>query len=117
MRRSFWFRCGIGSLSFSDFDSVDSNVDFCFNSDEGGGAGKNTWDEACAFVVFLPDSAVVRPAVHIKDNICDMGDSGHPAWDVCCTGREFDTYGYVGCGDGNIYLVGLYLLGRPGMRS
>ena len=24
-----------GSLSFSDFDSVDSNVDFCFDSDEG----------------------------------------------------------------------------------
>ena len=39
-----------GSLSFSDFDSVDSNVDFGFNSDEGSVAELewNTWDEACA---------------------------------------------------------------------
>ena len=50
-----------GSWSFSDFDSVDSNVDFCFNSDEGSVAELewNTWDEACALelqhasVVFL----------------------------------------------------------------
>ena len=88
-----------GSLSFSDFDSVNSNVDFCFNLDEGSVAELewNTWDETCALefkhasVVLPPDSAVVRPAVNIKDNICDMEDSGHPAWDVCCTGRAFDT--------------------------
>ena len=95
-----------GGLSFSDFDSVDSNVDFCFNSDEGSVAELewNTWDEACAvrvstcvcsFLIFPPDSAVVRPAVNIKDNICYMADSGHPAWDVCCTGRAFDTHGML----------------------
>ena len=55
--------------------------------------------------------------MNIKDNICDMGDSGHPAWDVCCTGRAFDTHGYVGCVDGNIYMARLCLLGRPGMES
>ena len=72
-----------GSLSFSDFDSVDSNVHFCFNSDEGSVAELEwtTWDEACALefqhasVVCPPDSAVVRPAVNIKDDICDMGYS------------------------------------------
>ena len=55
-----------GSLSFSDFDSVDLNVDFCFNSDEGSVAELewNIWDEACvlefqhASVVFPPDSVV-----------------------------------------------------------
>ena len=67
-----------------------------------------------ASVVFPPDSAVVRPAVN---NICDMGDSGHPAWDACCTGRAFDTHGHVGCFDGNIYMARLCLLGRPGMES
>ena len=38
-----------GSLFFSDFDSVDLNVDFCFDSDEGSVAELewNTWDEAC----------------------------------------------------------------------
>ena len=58
---------------------------------------------------FLPDSAAVRPAVNIRDKICDMGDVGHPAWDVCCTGRAFDTHGYVGCFDGNIYMARLCL--------
>ena len=85
-------------MSFSDFDSVDSNVDFGFNSDEGSVAELewNTWDEVCSLefqhvsVVFPPDSAVVHPAVNIKDNICDMGDRGHPAWDVCCTGGAFN---------------------------
>ena len=84
----------------------------------------NTWDEACelefqnASVIFPPDSvAVVRPAVNIKDNIYDMGDSGHPAWDVCCTGRAFDTHGYVGCVDGNFCMARLCLLRRPGMES
>ena len=114
-----------GSLSFSDFDSVDSKVDFCFDSDEGSVAELkwNTWDEACALefqhasVVFLPDSTVVRPAVNIKDDICDMGDSGHPAWDVGCTGRAFDTQGYVGCVDDNIYMARLCLLGQSGMEN
>ena len=101
------------SLSFSDFDSVDSNVDFCFNPDEGSVAELewNTWDEECA-LAFQHASVVF-----IKDDICDMGDSGHPAWDVVCTGRAFDTQGYVGCVDGNIYMARLCLLGRPGMES
>ena len=114
-----------GSLSFSDFDSVDSDVDFCFNSDEGSVAELewNTWDEACALefqhasAVFQPDSATVRPAVNIRDKICDMGDGCHPAWDICCTGRAFDTHGYVGCVDGNMYMASLCLLRRPGMES
>ena len=55
--------------------------------------------------------------MNIKDNICDMGDSVHPAWDVCCTGCAFDTHGYVGCVDGNIHMARLCLLGRPGMES
>ena len=77
-----------------DSDSEDSNVDFCFNSDEGSVAELewNTWDEACALEfqnasgIFPPDSAVVRQDVNIKDNIYNMDDGGHPAWDVCCTG-------------------------------
>ena len=40
-----------------------------------------------------------------------------PAWDVCCTGCEFDTHGYVECVEGNIYMARLCLLGRPGMES
>ena len=39
-----------------------------------------------ASVVFPSESIVVHPAVNIKDDICDTGDSGHPAWDVGCTG-------------------------------
>ena len=114
-----------GSLSFSDFDSVDSDVDLCFNLDEGSVAELewNTWDEACALefqhasVVFPQDSTVVHLAVNIKDDICDMGDSGHPAWDVGCTGCVFDTQGHVGCVDDNIYMARLCLLGRPGMEN
>ena len=34
-----------------------------------------------------------------------------------CTGRAFDTQGYVGCVDNNIYMARLCLLGRPGMES
>ena len=68
-------------------------------------------------VVFPPDSTVVRPAVNIKDDICDMGDSGHPAWDVGCTGRAFDTQGYVGFVDDNIYMAILCLLGQPAMEN
>ena len=55
--------------------------------------------------------------MNIKDDICDMGDSGHPAWDVGCTGRAFDTQEYVRCVDDNIYMARLCLLGRPGMES
>ena len=106
-----------GSLSFSDFDSVDA--DECSVAE----LEWNTWDEACALefqhasVVFPPDSAAVRPVVNIRDKIFDMGYGGHPAWEVCCTGRAFDTYGYVGCVDGNIYMARLCLLRRPGMES
>ena len=52
----------------------------------------NTWHEACALNfqnasgIFPPDSVVVRHAVNIKDNIYKRENSGHPAWDVCCTG-------------------------------
>ena len=114
-----------GSLSFSDFDSLDSDVDFGFNSDEGSVAelAWNTWEEACALefqhasVVFPPDSAAFCPAVKIRVKICDTGDGGHPAWDVCCTGHAFDTHGYVGCVDENIYMARLCLLRRPGMES
>ena len=72
--------------SVVDFDSEDSDVDFCFNSDEGSMAELewNTCDEACvlefqnASGILSPDSAVVRPAVNIKVNIYDMEDGGHP---------------------------------------
>ena len=81
--------------SVVDFDSEDSDADFCFNSDEGCVAELewNTWDEACALNfqnasgIFAPDSVVVRQDVDIKDNIYNMENSGHPEWDVCCTGR------------------------------
>ena len=70
-------------------------------------------DEACALEfqnasgIFHPDSAVVRLAVNIKDNIYDMEDGGHPAWDICCTGLAIDTHGYVGYVDGDIYMARL----------
>ena len=95
---------------------------FVFNSDEGSVAELewNTWDEACALEfqnvsgIFPPDSAVVRPAVNIKDNIYDMADGGHPARDVGCSGLAIDTHGYV---DGDIYMARLSLLGRSGMDN
>ena len=51
--------------SVVDFDSEDSDVDFCFNSDEGSVAELewNTWDEACALDfqnasgIFPPDGS------------------------------------------------------------
>ena len=108
--------------SISDFDSEDSDGDFCFNSDEGSVAELewNTWDEACALEfqnvsgIFPPDSAVVCPAVNIKDIVHSMEDGEHPAWDVCCTGLTINTHGYV---DGDIYLARLCLLGRPGVYN
>ena len=75
----------------------------------------NTWDEACALDFqnasgnLSSDSAVVRQAVDINDNIYNMEDSGHPAWDVCCTGLVIDMHGYV---DGDVYIDRLCLLGR-----
>ena len=103
--------------SVVDLDSEDSDVDFCFNSDEGSVAELewNTWDEACALDfqnasgIFPPDSAVIRQAVNIKDNIYNMEDSGHPAWDVCCTGLVIDMHGYV---DRDVYIDRLCLLGQ-----
>ena len=100
--------------SVVDFESEESDVDFCFNSDEGSVSELewNTWDEACALDfqnasgIFPP---VVRQDVNIKDNIYNMENSGHPAWDVCCTGRVIDTHGYV---DGDVYIGRLCLLGR-----
>ena len=111
--------------SVVDFDSEDSDVDFCFNSEEGSVAELewNTWDETCALEfqnasgIFLPDSAVVRRAVNIKDNIYNMEDGGHPAWDVCCTGLAIDTHGYVGYVDGDISIACLCLLGRSGVEN
>ena len=103
--------------SVVDLDSEDSDVDFCFNSDQGSVAELewNTWDEACALGfqntsgIFPPESAVVRHAVNIKDNIHSMEDSGHRAWDVCCTGLVVDMHGYV---DGDVYIDRLCLPGR-----
>ena len=48
-----------------------------------------------------PDSAVVRQAMNIKDNIYKMQDSGHSTWDVCCNGLVNDTHAYV---DRNVYI-------------
>ena len=111
--------------SVVDFDSDDSDVDFCFNSDEGSVAGLewNSWDEASALEfqnasgIFPPDSAVVRPAVNIEDNVYYMEDGGHPAWDVCCTGLVINTHGYVGYVDGDMHLARLCLLGRSGVEN
>ena len=38
----------------------------------------------------------------IKDNIYNMENSGHPAWDVCCTGLVIGTHGYV---DRDVYYI------------
>ena len=86
-----------GSLSFSDFDSVDSDVVLIQTR-----APWRIWNGTLGMK---------------SDKICDMGDGCHPAWDVCCTGRAFDTHGYVGCVDGNNYMARLCLLRRPGMES
>ena len=111
-----------GIASVVDFDSEDSDVDFCFTSDEGSVAELqwNTWDEACvldfqnASGIFPPDSVVGRQDVNIKDNIYNMENSGHPVWDVCCTGRVIDMHGYV---DGDVYINRLCLLGRYGVEN
>ena len=108
--------------SVVDFDSEDSDVDFCFNSDKGSVAELewNTWDEACALEfqnaseMFPPDSDVVRQAVTIKDNIYNMEDVRHPAWDVCFTGLAIDTHGYV---DGDIHIARVCLIGRSGVEN
>ena len=105
--------------SVVDFDSEDSDVDFCVNSDEGSVAELewNTWDEACALEfqnasgICPPDSAVVRLAVNIKDNIYNMENGGHPAW------MSVDTHGYVGYVDGDVYIDRLCLLGRSGVEN
>ena len=86
--------------SVVDFDNEDSDMDFCFNSDEGSVAELewNTWDEACALEfhnasgIFPPDSAVVRQAVDMKDNIYSMKD-------------------------GDVYIARLCLLGRSGVET
>ena len=54
-----------------DFDSDNSDVNFCCDSDVGSVADleSNTWDDACASAfqgatgAFPPDTSVVRPAV------------------------------------------------------
>ena len=54
-----------------DFDSDNSDVNFCCDSDVGSVADLewNTWDDTCALAfqgatgAFPPDTAVVRPAV------------------------------------------------------
>ena len=89
--------------SVADFDSEDSDVDFCYDPDEGSVAELewNTWDETCALDfrnasgIVPPDSAVVHEAVNIKDNIHNMKDSGHSTWDVCDIGLVNDTHVYV----------------------
>ena len=86
--------------SVVDFDSEDSDMDFCINSNEGSVAELewNTWDEACALEfrnasgVFPPDSAVVRPAVNISDNVNNMEDGGHLAWDASYTGLSVNAH-------------------------
>ena len=58
-----------------DFDSDNSDVNFCCDSDMGSMADLewNTWDDACALAIqdapgaFPPDPAVVRPAVVFRD--------------------------------------------------
>ena len=80
----------------------------------------NTWDEACALDfqnasgIVPPDSAVVRQAVNIKDNIYNMEDSGHPSWDVCCNGLVIDTHIYM---DRDVYIDRLCLLGRYDVKN
>ena len=111
--------------SVVDFDSEDSDIDFCINSNEGSVAELewNTWDETCtlefrnASGVFPPDSAVVLPAVNISDNVYDMEDGGHLAWDVCCTGLSVNAHGYVGYVDGDMFSARLCLLGRSGVEN
>ena len=84
--------------SVVDFDNEDSDVDFCFNSNEGSVAELewNTWYEACALEfqnasgMFPPDSAVVRQAVDMKDNFMK---------------------------DGDVYIARLCLLGRSGVKT
>ena len=102
-------------MSIGDFDSEDLDEDIGFNLDEGSVAELewNTWDEACALEfqnasgIFPPDSAVVHPAVIMKDNVYCIDNSGLPEWDVGCTGPDITIYRYV---DGDMYLARLCLL-------
>ena len=116
--------------SVVDFDSEDSFMDFCINYNEGSVAELewNTWDDTCALdfqnmsAVFPPDSAVVRPAVNFSDNVNNMEDGGHLAWDVCNTGLSFNAHGYVGLSgvgyvDGDMYSARLCLLGPTGVEN
>ena len=82
--------------SVVDFDSEDSDMDFCYNSDEGSVAELewSTWDKACALEfhnasrIFPPDSAVVRQAVDLKDNIYGMKDGDVYMSRLCLLGRS-----------------------------
>ena len=100
--------------SVVDFDSEDSDMDFCIDSDEGFVAELewNTWDEACA-LKFRNASG----AVNISDNVYNMEDGGHLARDVCYTGLLVDAHGYVGYVDGDMYFARLCLLGRSGVEN
>ena len=116
--------------SVVDFDSEDSVMDFCIDSNEGSVAELewNTWDEACALDfqnasgVFPPDSAVIRPAVNFSDNVNNTEDGGNLAWDVCITGLSLNAHGYfglsgVGYVDGEMYSARLCLLGPTGVED
>ena len=55
--------------------------------------------------------------MNYKDNVYNMDNGGHPAWDVCCTGLMIDTHEYVGYVDRNVCIDRLCLLGRSGVEN
>ena len=109
--------------SVVDFDSDDSVMDFCIDSNEGSVAELewNTWDEGCALDfqnasgAFPPDPAVVHPAVEFRDNFTSKEDGEKAVKDLCMTGLSLSAHRHFGqmgneYVDGDMYSAQLCLL-------
>ena len=116
--------------SVVNFDSDDSVMDFCIDSNEGSAAELewNTWDEACALDfqnasgAFLPVPAVVRPAVEFRDNFTSKGDGEKAMRDLCITRLLLSAHKHFGLPgneyvDGDMYSVRLCLLEPSGVED
>ena len=116
--------------SVVNFDSDDSVMDFCIDSNEGSAAELewNTWDEACALDfqnasgAFPPVPAVVRPAVEFRDNFTSKEDGEKAMRDLCITRLLLSAHRHFGLPgneyvDGDMYSVRLCLLEPSGVED
>ena len=90
--------------SVVDFDSDDSVMDFCIDSNEGSVAELewNIWDEACtldfqnASGAFPPVPAVVRPAVEFSDNFTSKEDGEKAVRDLRIARLSLSAHSHFG---------------------